>query len=68
MAINNQADVMMNALHRRYEGRLMYLDMYRRYDLDRYSVKIVVEVDAADELDVYKRLCSVLDVAIGEAK
>ena len=52
------------ALHALALGRLKHLDVSRSFDNDSWQVRMVIYVDANDELDVYQRLAKVLTMCM----
>ena len=66
MAITNASDVYSDALYGASLGRLKHVEVNRRITTytDNFEVRMVIYVDAQDELEVYKRLLKVLEVCI----
>lgn len=68
MAKSSTSGVYYETLMGYTKGKLKHIQVDRRFDTDSFQVRMVVEVDAPDELAVYKRLLSVLEVCTGETK
>jgi hypothetical protein len=64
MAITNASDVYSDALYGASLGRLKHVEVNHRIVANNYEVRMVIYVDAQDELEVYKRLLKVLEVCI----
>jgi BMFP domain-containing protein YqiC len=64
MAKTVQREVMMEALRRQYEGRLEHLDITPNIMSEGFTVRMVVDIKAQDELEIFTRLNSVLEVCL----
>lgn len=65
MASNHTNELMMDALQKRYEGQLTYIDVHPNHVSDRnFTVRMVLNVSANDELEIYLRLRNVLDICL----
>ena len=64
MAVTNPSAAMVDALYDASIGRLKHVEVNRRITTDDFEVRMVIYVDAQDELEVYKRLLKVLQVCI----
>jgi hypothetical protein len=64
MAVTNPSAAMVDALYDASIGRLKHVEVNRRFTADNFEVRMVIYVDAQDELEVYKRLLKVLEVCI----
>lgn len=64
MAITNASDAYSDALYGASLGRLKHVEVNRRITADNFEVRMVIYVDAQDELEVYKRLLKVLQVCV----
>ena len=64
MAITVRSDGLSDALYGASLGKLKHVEVNHRIVANNYEVRMVIYVDAQDELEVYKRLLKVLEVCI----
>jgi len=62
MAVTTPSAAMVDALYDASIGRLKHVEVNRRITADNFEVRMVIYVDAQDELEVYKRLMKVLTI------